>query len=73
MKTKLLFLPSELASYHFCQVIYFDYGKDWFHIGNMKYRSNNEYFVRSSRDPIKKANDSRLKTTALKFGHSCDK
>jgi len=39
----------------------------------MKYRSNNEYFVRSSRDPIKKANDSSLKTTAQKFGHSCDK
>jgi len=39
----------------------------------MKYRSNNEYFVRGSRDPIKKAKYSRLKTTALKFGHSCDK
>jgi len=53
----------------FARWYYFGYDIKWFHTRNIKYRSNYEYFIRSSRDPRKKANDPhgvrnpRLKTT----------
>jgi len=47
---------NEKVGFHFCQVIllFWLYDKKWFHIRNVKYRRNYEYFYQKLSQPLEK-------------------